>query len=335
MLKSCFAPFVSESQDENENDDSNAPPPFFQLFETLVQHERFVDEASGRTISYGIGGDPKGSPILVFPPLSAKHRMLVMMHDDLVQASLKAICVNRPGIHGTSPSKDAVDHLNLVMQDALAVLDKLEIPKVGILCMCAGTTYALKLYTAHPERTTRRILGLAPWTLPADCPHSRGLYKFAANRLPRLAVGGLVSKMEMTMMGFVSKETIASKIDETCSEEESEYLKDKLSKSPHKQSFPQVLEWMMEDSSERNAMEVAVCLSSSQDFELDYRQVDGTIVIWQGDKDNMAPVQATQWLANQFGTPGKVFFVDKGTHSGALFVLDSRISQAFHMLKEQ
>lgn len=333
MWKSCFSPSVSKPIDEDDDVVENAPPSF-EMFETLVQHERFVDKASGRTIAYGIGGDPNGSPILVFPPLSANHRMLVMVHDDLVKASLKAICVNRPGIDGTSSSKDAVDHMNKAIQDVLAVLDKLEIPKVGILCMCAGTTYALKLYAAHPERTTRKILALAPWTLPADCPHSRGLFRFAANRLPKHAVGWLVGKMEMTMMGFVSKETIASKIDETCSEAESEHLQEKLSKSTHQQSLPQVLEFMMEGK-DRNAIEVAVCLSASKDFDLDYQQVDGDIVIWQGDADDMAPVQATQWLAKQFGTPGKVFLVDKGTHSGALFVLDARISQAFHMLKEQ
>lgn len=321
------------SKSLDDDDEIASTPPSFQVFEKLVQHNQFVHEASGRSISYGIGGDPNGSPILVFPPLSSKHRMLVMMEKELLNASLKAICVNRPGIAGTSPSEDAADHMNLAIQDVLAVLDKLQIQKVGILCLCAGTTYALKFYTAHPERTTRKILGLAPWTLPADCPHSRGLFRFAANRLPRLTIGRVMSRLEMTMMGLVSKETIAEKIDETCSEAESQRLKEKLSTSSHQQSFPQIIEWMMQDP-ERNPMEVAVCLSSSKDLDLDYKKVDGQIVIWQGDEDDMAPVQATQWLANQFATPGQVYFVDKGTHSGALFVLDSRIAQAFHMLKE-
>lgn len=331
MLRSCLDVSVCKSPDEE--DEKTIIAPSFEMFEKLVQHEHFVDGNSGRTISYGTAGDPNGSPILVFPPLSAKHRVLVMMHDDLVKASLKAICINRPGIAGTSPSTDAVDHMNLVVQDVLAVLDKLEIQKVGILCMCAGTTYALKFYTAHPERTTRKILSLAPWTLPADCPHSRGLFRFAANRLPTLTLGKVVGKLEMTMMGFVSRETIALKIDETCSEEESQRLKEKLSNSSHQQSFLQIVEWMMQ-TPERNGMEVAVCLSASKDLGLDYKQVDGQVVIWQGDEDHMAPVEATRWLANQFAKPGQLFLVARGTHSGALFVLDSKISQAFHMLAE-
>jgi pimeloyl-ACP methyl ester carboxylesterase len=325
MLSSCFG-------QESAPSDISEKAAYTKKFESLIQIEELQDTATGRTITYGVGGDPNGTPILFFPPLSATYRMMLFIHDDLVKFSLKAICVNRPGILGTSPASSIRDHAEKTCSDAITILDSLQINRVGILCMCAGSTFAMKFSVTHPQRTTGKLLGFAPWTLPADCPHSKKLHRFAANHLPVLALGNIIGRLEVTMMGFLSKETIASKIDEACSEEEGTYLNNKFShESSHQQAFLSVIDWVMGEP-EPNAHDLAVCLSSSKSLGLDYQQIKCDAVFWQGDNDHMAPVLATEWLASQFVSTAKLNIVPEGTHSGALFVLDSRISDSLQTL---
>ena len=117
MLSSCFGgrdlePSKSPVQDAQSD----------MLFESLIHIEELQDTATGRHITYGVGGDPNGIPVLFFPPLSATCRMLLLIHDDLANHSLKGICVNRPDIDGTSPSKGIQDHVERTCGDAIAVL---------------------------------------------------------------------------------------------------------------------------------------------------------------------------------------------------------------------
>ena len=78
MWSSCFDDSATKSAEEDEELTTKATASFAVL-ESLIFHEKFV--ANGRTISYGMGGDlGSKSTILVFPPLSGKHRMLIMMH---------------------------------------------------------------------------------------------------------------------------------------------------------------------------------------------------------------------------------------------------------------
>lgn len=326
MLSSCFGE-ESEALSESPKEAAHT-----KVFESLIRTDGFHDTRSGRHITYGIGGDLDGSPVLFFPPLSATCRAMLMIHDDLVKSSLMGICVNRPGINGTSPASSTQDHAEKTCSDAIAILDSLQIDRVGILCMCAGSTFALKFLGTHPERTTGKLLGFAPWTLPADCPHSKELHRFAANHLPILPLGSIIARLEVTMMGFVSRETIAEKMEGSCSKAESTYLNKKFSdKSSHKQDFLRVIDWVV-GQRQRSAHELAVCLSSSKDVGLDYQRVKGELVFWQGDNDHMAPVPATEWLASQFCTPAKVNIVPEGTHSGALCVLNSSISNSLKTL---
>eukprot|EP00980_Cylindrotheca_fusiformis_P020989 scaffold7987_cov200-Cylindrotheca_fusiformis.AAC.18 len=328
MFSSCFrGRDLEPSRSPEQNAQSD------KLFESLIQIEELQDTATGRHITYGIGGDPNGSPVLFFPPLSATCRMLLLIHDDLAKHSLKGICVNRPDIDGTSPANGIRDHVERTCNDAIAVLDSLRIDQVGILCMCAGTTFAMKFIATHPERTTGKLLGFAPWTLPADCPHSKALHRFAANHLPVLAVGNMIGRLEATMMGFISKETIAVELERSCSEEEAAYLTKKFSTdSSHQQSFVRVIDWVLRRP-QRSVHDLAVCLSSSKDVGLNYQQIQADVVFWQGDDDHMAPLPATEWLAGQFLSPAKLNVVPQGTHSGALGVLDSKLSGALRYLQ--
>jgi pimeloyl-ACP methyl ester carboxylesterase len=298
-------------------------------FEKLVKLERL--ENDGRVILYGVGGDPEGSPILFFPPLSGTRHMIPFMHDHLTQHSLKAICVNRPTTEGSSPSQSVQDHVDKACSDVVAVLDSLQIEKAGILCMCAGAPFALAFCTRYPDRTTGKFVGLAPWALPADCPHSKSLHKFAANYLPLLPVSYLVSTMESTMMSLFSKETIAKKIREKSSEEERKYLDQKYNESSSGKNFGQEFDWMMGQHG-GNTYDVAVSLSTSKTLGIDYEKIPGIVAFWQGDNDQMAPIPVSEWLTKQIPS-ATLNVILKGTHGGALFMLSPEIVESLESLR--
>lgn len=299
-------------------------------FEKLVQLETLDND--GRVILYGVGGDPEGSPILFFPPLGGTRRMLPFMHDHLVYHSLKAICVNRPATEGSSPSQNVQDHVDKACSDVVAVLDSLQIEKAGILCMCVGTPFALAFCTRHPDRTTGKFVGLASWVLPADCPHSKSLHKFAANYLPLLPVSYLVSAVESTMMSFFSKETIANEIHKKSSDEERKCLDQRYSnESSCGRNFGQEFDWMMGQHG-GNTYDVAVALSSTRTLGIDYENIRGNVAFWQGDNDNMVPVPASEWLTKQISSAA-LNVIPKGTHSGALFMLSPESVESLKSLR--
>jgi pimeloyl-ACP methyl ester carboxylesterase len=298
-------------------------------FEKLVQLETLED--GGRTILYGVGGDPKGTPVLFFVPLGGNRKMILAIHEHLVEHSLKAICVNRPGAQGASPSNSVQDHIEKTCSDIVAVLNALQIDRVGLLCMCAGTSFAMAFCTRHPDRvTTGKVLVLAPWVLPADCPESTRLHRFAAHYLPTYPISHLVGLMESSMLNLFSRETIANQIRGKLSKEEKENYDERFSESSGR-SFAKETDWVL-GKVESQSLDVAVCLSTSTTLGIDYSKITGDVVIWQGDKDRMTSVPAAEWLAAQFPS-ATLSIIPNATHGGALFLLCSQMIGSLAVLK--
>jgi pimeloyl-ACP methyl ester carboxylesterase len=305
-------------------------------FEELVRLETLEDKF-GRTIQYGTVGDPDGAPIVFFPPLEGTRRLLASLHDSLQRHSLKAVCVNRPGVEGTSwalgknsSSSSVQNHLDQACEDVLAVLDSLQWNNnVGILCMCAGTPFALAFSAKYgaDDRTNGKILSLAPWVLPADCPYSKALNRFAAHYLPRAPISYFVGSISSFFMNHVlSRETLVNKLYSSSSEEEKKGWNEKFKEWP----AAEALDWVL-GSAEGNTMDVSVCLAPSQELGFDYSKVTGEVVIWIGDKDDMTPVESTNWLADQLGN-ASVNVIPNGTHNGALFLLGESFAGSLSFL---
>ena len=148
--------------------------------------------------------------------------MILPLREHPVEHSLRAICVNWPGSEGASPSsKNLRDHIERTCSDIVAVLNALRIDRVDLLCMCAGTSFAMAFYMRHLDRvTTGNILVLAPWVLPADCPDSTCLHRFAAHYLPNYPISHLVGSIYSSMVNIFSGETIVKQISKKLSDEE-------------------------------------------------------------------------------------------------------------------
>ena len=154
----------------------------------------------GRTIAFSTAGDPHGAPVLFFYPAGGSRRMLLTLSDIAVSASLKLICLNRPGKGSTSTSAAeehntpavASQHVDTACRDAVHVLDELKISRVGLFFMCAGTPFALAFACRFPERTTEKLMGIASWVLPADCDKTNTLFRFGALYCPLWLLSPLV-----------------------------------------------------------------------------------------------------------------------------------------------
>ena len=74
-------------------------------------------------------------------------------------AGLRLGCVNRPG-YGTSTPTDS--RMSSVADDAVAVLDRLDVDRVGVLGMSVGGAYAAALAARHPDRVAALAVVAAP-----------------------------------------------------------------------------------------------------------------------------------------------------------------------------
>jgi pimeloyl-ACP methyl ester carboxylesterase len=74
-------------------------------------------------------------------------------------SGVRLICMNRPG-YGTSTPTDST--MRSVADDAVAVLDLLDIDRVGVLGMSVGGAYAAALAARHPDRVAALAVAAAP-----------------------------------------------------------------------------------------------------------------------------------------------------------------------------
>lgn len=307
-------------------------------YEQYVHLGTIHDKTRNRIIPYATAGNSTtGHPVLFFPPLGGSRRMVLVLKEALQQHSLYAICISRPGSEKTiPPGNNPSSQVDIFCSDTITVMDALNIPKVGILCMCAGMTFGMAFCKKYPNRTTGKFLALGPWTLPADCPYSKRVERFAALHLPILGISSLVGSIQCTFMNFFSKDTIAQFLEKKSSDSEQQYLQQRYkNRTDYKEAFAHDLDWVMgAGSTSRNEKDdVAVCLSKLSDLGFTYADlIEQDIVIWQGSKDNIAYPQATEWLAKQLPR-ATLYIIPDSTHQGALFLLGSEYQESLSHLK--
>ena len=309
------------------NEASNSNEEFGQYVHLANLH----DESRNRSIPYARAGNSQGDPILFFPPLGVSRRMLLVLKEALEMHSLWAICVSRPGSEGTTAESNPSSQVEMFCADTIAVMDALKIDKAGIVCMCAGTSFAMAFCKKHSDRTTGKFLALGPWTLPADCPHSKRIDRMAALYLPKMTVSSLVGSIQYTALNFFSKESIARVMQNKCSESEQSFFQERYKGQPEG-AFVRELEWVMENTYNEK-MDVAVCMSKSTELGFTYDDLkDQDIVIWQGSEDKIAHPPATKWLTKQLPR-ATLHIIPESTHQGALLVLGSEYANAFAHVK--
>lgn len=313
-MNSCLS-----CQPTEEPDTASLDKSCLEDYGRKVHQATLRDEVRDRNILYATCGNPKGDPILFFPPLGGTRRVILVLREALEKHSLWAICVSRPGSEGTTAANTARSQVEIFAQDSVAVLDDLKINRAGILCMCAGTPFAMAFCARYHERTTGKFLALGPWVQVADCPISKPLERFAACYLPIWGVSSIVGSLQCIFINLSSKIAIARKLREKSSFVEQKYLQDRYGGQADT-LFGRDLEWAL-GTLYNESMDISVCLSSSADLGFSYKDLDRQdILIWQGTNDNIAYPPASQWLEKQL-PHAALHFIPDSTHQGALFLL--------------
>eukprot|EP00928_Gymnodinium_smaydae_P089814 TRINITY_DN73717_c0_g1_i1.p1 TRINITY_DN73717_c0_g1~~TRINITY_DN73717_c0_g1_i1.p1 ORF type:complete len:336 (-),score=30.94 TRINITY_DN73717_c0_g1_i1:259-1266(-) len=279
----------------------------------------------GRRVQYGFAGDPRGSPVILFYPAGGSRCMLASMHSAAKASSIRLICTNRPGKGSTDPAPEAGPkaHASTVCDDVIAVLDQLDIQKVSLLFLCAGTPFALLFAARHQARMTGKLVGIASWVSPADFTNAKSLYRLGA-ALPSWFVSSLVGS------SFASAPTVMRCLPEAMAVRIVHGKLSALEQAAFSARFPdtgEALQAIMCGALEKGGVveDMAVLLTGFASLGAEYSQVVGRVTLLHGEADEMSPVQGVEWLSTQL--PGTVDLVKlpQGTHEGLLLLLHTKI----------
>lgn len=294
-----------------------------------------VFRCGDRTVAYATAGDPIGEPVLYFYPQGTSRRQLYMMHQQMEAASLRVVCVNRPGKQGTSPTqcegKNA--HLQAVCEDARSVLKELGVGKVSVLFMCAGTPFAIAFSSCFPELVTGQAVGVAPWVSPALCPDTTRLFR-AASALPSWftsSIGASCQSLGATSLSTLPTSFAVSGLESGLSAVERELF---AASFPDRAEFVRQVVWMQEEGGGEGC-DIEVLLSDYATLEgIDMDGANGSIYLCHGAEDTLVPPAAAIWFGRQLGEAAKCFnLVQGGTHQGMLFLLHPEIAEMLKLLK--
>jgi len=284
-----------------------------------------------RQVDYATAGDPDGEPVLFFYPIGSSRRCLLFLHSIGVDASIKLICVNRPGTGGTSESTQRRGtFIETVCRDCVCVLDDLGIGRTNLLFACAGTPFALKFSLMFPSRTASNLIGVACWVSPADCPCNKMAYKIGALGLPSKLICPLVASSMKTIISLVGwgasrtgvRARFRNKVLVSFKEREAF---DTVNKEGDEQ-FKRRLSWTLQERSKLTA-EVEVLLSHYQEVGIDYQKIAKQTHLFHPKADKITPFLAAEWFSQQLQA-SSLTQLTGASHEGVLFLLHEEIRDA-------
>lgn len=304
---------------------------------------RYDDEISlltfetieGRKISYATTGDcVKGKRIAFFYPMGANRRFLIHLHTLAQECSLYLICVNRPGCGQTDDPEDSEGPkskqiVESVCNDLIHTMKFLDIDKLdGILSMCAGNPFSLSFVSQYPNKfrdNRGKILSIASYVLPADCPESKSLHRFGAQHIPiwisSAFAGSSMTCMQWSLRNCPSSNMLIKSLRNQFVGEEREYFDTKIT---DKEKLVKHLQWMTDEKPTNFSGDLSVLLSPSNEMDIDYSQIQSKILLLHGEEDKLAPMRSIDWLAEKLPN-ATVISIPNATHDGTLFMLHSQI----------
>eukprot|EP00545_Synedropsis_sp_CCMP1620_P011831 CAMPEP_0119009486 /NCGR_PEP_ID=MMETSP1176-20130426/4396_1 /TAXON_ID=265551 /ORGANISM="Synedropsis recta cf, Strain CCMP1620" /LENGTH=348 /DNA_ID=CAMNT_0006962007 /DNA_START=11 /DNA_END=1057 /DNA_ORIENTATION=- len=273
--------------------------------------------------------------VLFFYPMGGNRRMLASWID-LLPTSSRLICVNRPGKGGTSapPHHNKSDNkttaaettLKTALQDIIAVLDYLTIDRVSVLCLCAGSPYAMAFCAQHPERTNGHLMGISTWVEPADCGYENTTFSFyLGTHIPALAspIAGSVSNSVGTSITSLPTSWVNHALWKKLSKEEQQAFDKRQDDGQQETSFMNQMAWIQEETGGETE-DVRVLLT---DGLIDYHKLDEThkITLWHGSNDSMVPLLSAKWLVEEALPSAVLNVIPDGSHQGLLFGLHDSV----------
>ena len=145
----------------------------------ILKNDDDDDELKDTTIII----DPSAACWIFFYPAGSNRRLLEAVISRYApefecDRDVFFICLNRPGSGGTSSYSSTIanasiisseqEYIRTACDDIISIIDYYQVPKVSLLYMCAGSSFAYSFAKLHSERTTGYILGISSWVLRHD-----------------------------------------------------------------------------------------------------------------------------------------------------------------------
>lgn len=271
-----------------------------------------------RRIDFAVAGAEDGEPVLLFYPMGSCRSLAALFDWPAKQERVKLICVNRPGMGCTSPAPgpETQLHVKASCQDAVAVLDFLEIARVSLLFFCAGTPFALGFQARHPDRSTCRVVGCSAWASPVDCPGARMLFRLGA-ALPT-AFLAMAARLMASCLRSLGPDLPGPGL----TDQEAELL----CPLPGSEA-EQLVTWLLDPhttcESGGEGADAAALVEGASAWGLDYGALGAPVVLLHGEEDSTVPMNCAEWLWAQLPA-GSTLLMAPGADHGDVMLLGIR-----------
>lgn len=166
----------------------------------------------GRRLDYLILGDQRGSPVLFFPLDYGLVRWPANAEAAAIRRGLKVIVPVRPGYGMSTPIPKGAPYVSQVVEDAVHLLDHLDVAICPVLTLGSDTFFAVSLHATYPERIAALVScgGVLPLTRPEQYERMDKWHRFilagaryTPHLLPFMVKAGFALAHRLGKRGFI------------------------------------------------------------------------------------------------------------------------------------
>lgn len=272
---------------------------------------------AGRVVRFATSGNG-GKLCLVFPPLGVS-RLLVTRPDVIASArasGLRLICIDRPGIGGTSPVQDetwmssAHQRVTVHSDDISAVLTFLGERCERAIAICAGAPFLV--HHLQQPNSIKHVTLVTPWVSP-ECvdalPLARAPQWILGRAFAAFAAAWAICLLLSFFLSLSPKKATAAIARKLTESERCEYHKtgDLSLLGDTATHFEQHSLPAMRD-------DVAVLLANYD--EIGAKQSETEVVIFAADRDDLVKPKAVVWFVKRLFPNATLYFVHQASHLG-------------------
>ena len=278
---------------------------------------KLITLKSGRKLSYAEYGEPMGYPIIY---CHGSQSSKLEMHYDLafaIENKLRIIVIDRPG-HGDSQFNPEGTILSFAA-DVKELADQLNIKKLSVAGMSAGSPFALAIAYMFPQLVCRVsiISGFAPYNNQSKKFLSKEVklmlnlaknFPFLLRILLKFQAKNLKNNPKKSLQGFLK----------IMSEPDQQILKNKSVMLVMEKMFVEAFK----NGSKGVAHEISKLLVKDWGFELN--KIKTPVTFWQGKKDNNVPYKWAELMQSEIENSEIKILAEEGhliifEHAQAIF----------------
>jgi pimeloyl-ACP methyl ester carboxylesterase len=256
-----------------------------QMSERGGEQQQRTTTVGGRELTYAEYGDPNGTPV-VFLHGTPGSRRLAGLFDSLAgEFGVRLLAPDRPGSGASDPwpERSVRDGAAFVT----AVLDDAGVESAGVVAFSGGSPYALATAATAPTRVDRvdLVAGATPAAVSEDTPTVQRVLARLATSTPTL-LGGLF-RWQSWMADRLGPSFV---VDQYTADGRADEVPDATAQAV-KRDF-------LEAFSRHRSGAVTEFRHTTEDWDVDYRDVDAPVTLWHGEDDTNVPLADARRLAD-------------------------------------